>query len=140
HDTSGGGQAPCRRVPPRGGGGHVGELAPAWQRVHAGVREPHDPCGERAGQADGEAKGESQARPPPGRAGPDRLPEADREGCRWCHAGGLPVNYSYQTPRRVTVSSRQSGELPTGDLLREVRATERQRVINEVLDALESVE
>ena len=50
------------------------------------------------------------------------------------------MNYSYQTPRRVTVSSRQSGELPTGDLLREVRATERQRVINEVLDALESVE
>lgn len=49
------------------------------------------------------------------------------------------MNYSYQTPRRVTVSSRP-GELPTGDLLREVRATERQRVINEVLDALESVE
>lgn len=49
------------------------------------------------------------------------------------------MSYAYQTPRRVTVSSRQPGELPTGDLLREVRATERQRVINEVLDALEGV-
>lgn len=51
------------------------------------------------------------------------------------------MNYAYQVPRRVTVSgttrpASSPQELPTGDLLREVCVTERQRVINEVLDAL----